>query len=183
MERDGFNKERFNGKKSVYSKKNNKDKTKEDSTDIYKRRNELIIKFFKLIDIPVRLVGNINRPAIIYNEEVVLNAYVHNFELRFTDSPFESKVIYTVKLDYPKFDKNMVLKCLSDYKARAIYKVYLKDTQPKLYLSGYNYLNKKEKLGRYPVFAAYNSIIHFTEDGVKESVKNLISDGYNVQYE
>lgn len=172
-------------KKKKFKKSSKKEFTKkDDSKEVYERRNRLLIKFFRLIDVPVRLVGNLNRPAIIYDEQVVLNAYVHNFELRFTDAPYDSNIIYTVELsENPKFDKNTVLKCLSEYKARAIYKIYLKGSEPKLYLAGYNYLNKEEKLGRYPVFSAYNAIIHFTEDGVKTKVDELNTHGYKTAYE
>lgn len=152
--------------------------------DVYRRRNELLIKFFKLIDVPVRLIGKPSKPFIIYNEEALLNAYVYNFELRFTDSPNHTNIIYTVNLsENPKFDKNMVLGCISGHKSRAIFKAYLENTNPKLYLTGYNYLNKKEKLGRYPVFSAYNSIIYFSEENIKEIISDLIKDGYDVKYE
>jgi len=160
-----------NGKKFVK-------KRTEDLSEVIERRNKFLVKFFSLIDLPVRMIGDDNSPAMIYNEEVVLNAYVHNFELRFTDSPISKNVVYTVKLtDNPRFDKNRILQCLSEYKARAVYKVVLK-TIPKLYLTGYNFLNKAEKLGRYPVFSSYNPKIYFSEEKAKEIVSELNSDGY-----
>lgn len=165
-----------------YKKNNNKRKQKEDLSSIIERRNRYLLKFFSLLDLPIRIIGDENSPAMIYNNEIVLNAYVHNFELRFTDSPVSKNVIYTIKLnENPRFDKNRVLLCLSEYKARPVYKVSL-NTNPILYLTGYNFLNKDEKLGRYPVFSAYNPKVYFTEDKAKEITSELKMDGYDSKY-
>jgi hypothetical protein len=180
------NKGKSNKKPSTYKgKKFDKKFTgkKLEANDVTERRNKLLIKFFRLIDLPVRLIGDDDKPEMLYNEEVILNATVNNFELNFTDSPTSNNVVYTVKLnENPRFDKNRILQFLTEYKARAIFKVALKTT-PKLYLAGYNFLNKEEKLGRYPVFSGYNPKIYFTEEKAKEIVKELISDGYQAVYE
>lgn len=180
------NKGNGNKKPSTYKgKKFDKKFTgkKTEVNDVTERRNKLLIKFFRLIDLPVRLIGDDDKPDMIYNEEVILNAFVNNFELNFTDSPTSKNVVYSVKLnENPRFDKNRILQCLTEYKARAIFRVSLKTT-PKLYLTGYNFLNKEEKLGRYPVFSSYNPKIYFTEEKAKEIANELNNDGYQAIHE
>jgi hypothetical protein len=158
-------------------------KVTETPSETITKRNKLLVNFFKLIGLPVRVIGDETYPDMVYNEEVTLNAFVNNFELNFTDAPKSKNVIYTVKLnENPRFDKNKILSCISDYPSRAIYKVAIKTT-PTLYLSGYNFLNKEEKQGRYPVFSSYNPKIYFTEEKAKEIINELIQDGYGAVLE
>lgn len=158
-------------------------KVAETPFDTINKRNKLLVNFFKLIGLPVKVIGDKTYPDMVYNDEVMLNAFVNNFELNFTDSPNSKNVIYTVKLnENPRFDKNKILSCISNYPSRAIYKVAIKTT-PTLYLSGYNFLNKEEKQGRYPVFSSYNPKIYFTEEKAKEIINELIQDGYGVVLE
>lgn len=158
-------------------------KVAETPSETINKRNKLLVKLFKLIGLPIRVVGDKTYPDLIYNEEVVLNTFVNNFELNFTDAPKSKNILYTVKLnDNPRFDKNKILSCISDYQSRAIFKVAIKTT-PILYLSGYNFLNKEEKQGRYPVFSSYNPKIYFTEEKAKEIVNELIQDGYEAVLE
>ncbi len=153
-------------------------KVAETPSETINKRNKLLVKLFKLIGLPIRVIGDETYPDLIYNEEVVLNTFVNNFELNFTDAPKSKNILYTVKLnDNPRFDKNKILSCISDYQSRAIFKVAIKTT-PTLYLSGYNFLNKEEKQGRYPVFSSYNPKIYFTEEKAKEIINELIQDGY-----
>lgn len=153
-------------------------KVAETPSETITKRNKLLVKLFKLIGLPIRVIGDETYPDLIYNEEVVLNTIVNNFELNFTDAPKSKNILYTVKLnDNPRFDKNKILSCISDYPSRAIFKVAIKTT-PTLYLSGYNFLNKEEKQGRYPVFSSYNPKIYFTDDKAKEIINELIQDGY-----
>lgn len=162
-------------------------KKRETLEEVITRRNERLKDLFNLMGISVRIIGNDNHPAIVYNEKNVLNCYVHNFELRFTDNPYQGNVIYTIKLtEKPIFDKNKVMSCINDYEMRSVTKVYLivNDSQnPRLYLSGYNFLDKKEKLGRYPVFSAYNPKVYFTQENAATVVTELEADGYKVGLE
>lgn len=147
------------------------------------KRNKLIIKLFRMIDLPIRLIGDDVHPAIVYNDEIELNCKINNFELIFLDAPSSKNVIYTVKLNHnPIFDKNQILKCISDYKAKSVFKVAL-DSKPKLFLTGYAFLNKEEKLGRYPIFSSYNPRIYFSEEKAKEISEELKSNGYSAIFE
>ena len=155
---------------------------KNDLKEVVERRNKRLINFFSLCGYPVRLIADENSPAIVIEDKHVLNAYVHNFELRFTDSYNQGNIIYTIKLsENPNFDKNKVVSCIEDYPKRELSKILLSGSSPKLFLSGYNFLNKEEKLGKYPVFAAYIPKVYFTEEKAKEITDELTSLGYDVQ--
>jgi hypothetical protein len=156
-------------------------KKKEDLTEIINRRNQRIKDFFNLCGISIRLLGNKNAPAMVVEDKYVLNCYVHNFELRFTDNPMQGNLIYTVKLtEKPNFDKNKVLSCISDYEKRVLTKIQLKNTKPILYLSGYNFLDKENKEGKYPVFSSYVPKIYFSEEKAKGVIEELSKDGYDL---
>jgi hypothetical protein len=168
-------------KKEPYKKEPyKKDAKKEELPDVIVRRNKRLSDFFKLLGLNVKVIGNVNNPPMIINDEFILNAYVHNFELRFTDSPNQGNVLYIVKLtEKPLFDKNKILSAINDYEKRPVFKVYLKDCSPTIYLSGYNFLNKEEKLGRYPVFSSYSPKVYFNKEKADEISDELIADGYS----
>ena len=166
--------------KSKY-KKDIVSKRKEDLEEIIKRRNFRIKNFFEICQLPIRLIGDKNSPAMVLNDKYVLNCYIHNFELRFTDNPIQGNTIYTVKLtEKPNFDKNKVMSCINDYEKRQLYKIRLNNSKPILYLSGYNFLNKEEKEGRYPVFSSYIPKVYFSEEKANEVLNELSKDGYDL---
>jgi hypothetical protein len=173
-------------KKDVFKKKRprlstNDKKKSEELKDLIERRNKRLDSFFKSLSIEYKIIGDENNPCIIYEDKYVLNCYVHNFELRFTDLPIKGNVIYKVKLvNNVKFDKNKIMSCINDYPKRSIYKVIIKNSFPELYLSGYNFLNKDEKLGRYPVFSTYHPKMYFSKEKANEIKDSLISEGYSV---
>ena len=157
------------------------EKKKEDLKDLIERRNKRLDDLLKSLSINYKIIGDENHPCIIYEEKYVLNCYVHNFELRFTDAPFKGNVIYKVKLvQNQKLDVNKIMSCINDYPKRSVFKICINNTFPELYLSGYNFLNKDEKLGRYPVFSTYNPKIYLSEEKANEVKDSLTSDGYNI---
>ena len=176
-----------NDKNENYKYKNDfskQRKEKEDLEEIIKRRNLRIKNFFKLCEISIRLLGDKNSPAMVINDKYVLNCYIHNFELRFTDNPIQGNVIYTVKLtEKPNFDKNKVMSCINDYEKRPLYKIKLNDSKTTIYLSGYNFLNKEDGEGRYPVFSAYTPKVYFSEEKAIEISGELSKDGYDLVVE
>lgn len=156
-------------------------KRKEDLEEIIERRNIRIKNFFDLCGLQVRIIGDKNSPAIVLNDNCVLNAYVHNFELRFTDKAVQGNIIYTVKLtEKPNFDKNKVLSCINDFEKRVLYKIQVKNSNPTLFLSGYNFLNKNLKEGRYPVFSSYVPKVYFSQEKAEEISSELNNDGYDL---
>jgi hypothetical protein len=156
-------------------------KQKENLEDVIERRNLRIKQFFELCKIQIRLIGDKNTPAIIIDDSYVLNCYVHNFELRFTDQVIQGNIVYTVKLtEKPNFDKNKVMSCINDFEKRKVFKIQVNNSNPKLYLSGYNFLDKIKKDGRYPVFSSYIPKVYFSKEKAEEIVNTLSNDGYDL---
>jgi hypothetical protein len=160
--------------------KRNDDELKE----IIAKRNYRLEKLFKALNINVRIIGDPNTPNMILDERFILNAYVHNFELRFVDKPFDGSVIYTVKLtEYPSYDKKQIEDAIYEYSHRIAYKVYLSDSKPRLYLSGYNFTDRTNGTGRYPVFAASGPKIYFTNEKAVDVAAEISQLGYTVSVE
>ncbi len=63
-------------------------------------------------------------------------------------------------------------------KQNSDYKVVLVGS-PELFLSGYNFLNKEELLGRYPVFSAHDPKIYFKTEKANEVCLELENEGYD----
>lgn len=172
----------YKGKKPYVNRGAKINKKKEEGVQVLERRDKFLIDFFKLVGISVKLIGDENNPAIVYNDNCILNAYIQNFKLNFTDSPNQGNIIYTVKLsENPSFDKNRVMGCINDYEKRPVFKVSIKGSNPMLYLSGYHYLNREERLGRYPVFSSYNPMVFFTKEKTDEICEELNNDGYSLE--
>lgn len=143
----------------------------EPKKDIIERRNGRLESFFKKLSNHIRLIGDPENPAIIVDNTICLSAYVRNFDLNFTDQPEKAAIISTYKLKLgscitqEEFDGY-----LNDYSHRRVYKVHLKNTP--LFLSGYNFLDRKHSKGRYPVFAKYNYKLYFN----KEYAETIVED-------
>jgi len=146
------------------------------------RRNNLLQKFFnRIFPNNIIIIGNPNTPAIVYDNSLCLSCYVHNFELRFTDAPDKGKVIYMVKLQPDqKYDVEQVLNWFKECSHRAMYKVTVNNTTPKLYLSGYNFLDRDNKNGKYPVFSLHHPKVYFTKEKATEVSDSLLLEGYSV---
>ncbi len=98
----------------------------------------------------------------------ILNCYVSNFELRFTDAVYGGKIIKTVKLTKGTICESdeWLTKWILSYKHRSVYTVQFGNE--KLYLSGYNFLNTKASEGRYPVFSPFAPKIYFDKNYAQE---------------
>lgn len=151
-----------------------------DVNDMIAKRNNRIERFFKELDIPIRLIGNKNKPAIIYNNMVSLSIFVHNFNLNFTDKPHRGKIIKTVKLTHDiKEKREDIINLLKIYPHQAVY--CLKLANSPLFLAGYNHLDKKNCLDRYPVFAKHQYKIYFKTSHANEIINELSKDGYTLE--
>jgi hypothetical protein len=139
------------------------------------RRNTRLARFFDNLGLPARLIGDANSPAIIIDDAIVLSGYVKNFELRFTDIPSHGQVIYTVKLLHQQIiDRDEVYRVILSSEHRSVYRISLEST--KLFLAGYNFVDKINSKGRYPVFSTVNPKIYFSEQSAKESVEAINND-------
>jgi hypothetical protein len=158
----------------------------EDTPDFVSKRNERLMNFFQHNGFGVqeiRIIGDENNPAVLYKDEHVLNCHVHNFELRFTDAPFNGKLIKKYKLMADVSEvRSELIQLIQDYPARKVYKIYLESNGSNLvYLCGWNHLNVKERLGRYPVFGLYKPKVYFTIEKANELKDELAAEGYRCQ--
>ncbi|MHA3046529.1 hypothetical protein JSO59_004070 [Riemerella anatipestifer] len=62
------------------------------------KRNKRLQSFFENLNIPVKIIGDINTPAVIYKNKKVLSCYAHNFDLIFIDRPKNGTEIFRHKL-------------------------------------------------------------------------------------
>jgi hypothetical protein len=139
------------------------------------RRNTRLVRFFDSLGLPARLIGDANSPAIIIDDAVVLSGYVKNFELRFTDIPSHGQVIYTIKLLHQQIiDRDEIFRVILSSEHRSVYRINLEGTN--MFLAGYNFVDKQNSKGRYPVFSTINPKIYFSEQSARESVEAIESD-------
>lgn len=174
---DEFNQPRFD-----YGQLNNQ-KYIETSKDVINRRNDLILRMFVKIDLPVVTTGNPNHPMLIYKDSVALGTYLRNFELTFKqefDGRDPSGNILTVRLDqHGDFDKGAIIEAIRLGSHQKEYTILLKGTN--LSLSGYNFRRKYANTGRYPVFSKHG-IKYFPNKNYAEDITiALMRAGYGVE--
>lgn len=141
------------------------------------KRNRRLKKFFESKNIDVKIIGDINKPAVIANNETCLSCYVHNFTLIFTDKPFKGEKLFSVKLtDKISTDlDNYFYEWYENAEHRKMYKIIARlntDGLGNLYLTGFNKIE-----GRLvPVFCEHNPRLYFTEEKAEE-----ISERYSTE--
>lgn len=146
-----------------------------DPERVISRRNERLQRFFELYyegtDTVFRLIGDKNCPAIIVNEVQCLSCFVKNFNLHFTNKPNQGDVIETVKLQKDQqMDKVRIAEVLAMAEHREVFKIQHGDSG--LFLAGYNFKNKSELAGKYPVFSRFNPKIYFSKEYADEIVES-----------
>jgi len=155
--------------------------SKEESLeDIVARRNKRLLRLFTQHGYDVRLVGDLQKPAVVLNEMAVLSCYVKNFDLHFTKEPFSSEIVKSFKLkddcDVSSLELQEAIE-LSTH--RPVYKIKLTGTD--MYLVGYNYLNSEDAIGRFPVFAKYKPKVYFDKEYAVKLADSLINEKYSVE--
>jgi hypothetical protein len=145
------------------------------------KRNDRLYRFWKRLGLPVRFIGQPNSPAMVFDNRWILSCYVHNFDLVFMDKNDGGNTLFSIKLtESPMFSPSQIMIWLSESAHRPIYRIRVVDSSPKLFLSGYNYLDSGNSEGRYPVFANKNPKIYFTEESAQERASTLINEGYKL---
>jgi hypothetical protein len=155
--------------------------SKEESLeDIVARRNKRLLRLFTMHGYDVRLVGDIQKPAVVLNEMAVLSCYVKNFDLHFTKEPFSSEIVKSFKLKDDCDVSNLELQEAIELSThRPVYKIKLTGTD--MYLVGYNYLNSEDAMGRFPVFAKYKPKVYFDKEYAVKLADSLINEKYSVE--
>jgi hypothetical protein len=140
----------------------NKESKKINNNIVY-RRNERLKQFFESKGINVSIIGSVDAPAVIINNEFCLSCYVSNFYLHFQNKPYEGQTIFSIKLT-KEIDNSKDADLnywLENAEHRKIYKVQaqIHNEDTTLYLSGFS---KDENTGSLkPVFSEINPRIYF----------------------
>ncbi len=144
----------------------------ESKMEVVQRRNKWLLDFFSKVDMDFSLIGNPQKPAIIINHSYCLSAFVSNFDLHFTKIPQNGEIIQTYKINkFRKISHRDFMNYFNQCEHRPIYKIKYINT--KLYLSGYNFLDKENYHGKYPVFSKENYKIYFNKENAEEIIKDF----------
>jgi hypothetical protein len=141
------------------------------------RRERRLKLLFKNLQIPIRFIGDKNIPAMIIENNIVISAFVKNFDIIFTDKPSQGNHLLRVKLTQNNINDKDVL--IQIYQAllvaehRKTYRIQLNQTLNKMYLSGYNFLDKKMDYGRYPVFSQINPKVYFNKEVAEYTISQI----------
>jgi hypothetical protein len=147
--------------------------------DIVKRRNKWLLSFFTVHGLDVRIVGDVQKPAVILNGTYVLSCYVKNFDLHFTKEPFSDDIVKSFKLkSESEVSKLELLEAIELCSHRPVFKIKLSGLE--LFLVGYNYLDSENAIGRYPVFAVHNPKVYFDLDYASKLAESLNEENYQV---
>jgi hypothetical protein len=148
--------------------------------ELVTRRNKRLLNFFISNGFNVRIVGDEQKPAVILDESKVLSCYVKNFDLFFTKEPFSDEVVRQFKLKHePEVNSLEIGEAIEMCQHRPVYKIKIKNTD--LYLTGYNYLNSEDGVGRYPVFAKHRPKVYFDLEYATNLAQTLNEENYDLE--
>ena len=152
----------------------------ENIVSFLKRRNGRILKFFRDKGYNnVRLVGNPEKPAIVLNGDVLLNAYVNNFDLLLLDSNDDSKR-YKVKLSFEgidEFEQENLVDFINNVEHDKIYRIKLTDVD--MYYAGY-YSEEGDVNNPFMMFSVDGFKAYYNKEKADEVANVLQSKGYKV---
>lgn len=141
-----------------------------DKKDIEKR-NSRLADFFEDKGIEVKIIGDFNKPAVVYEpNNICLCCYVHNFELIFTDKPTGGNELFRIKLT-EKVDQNHneeIENWFYNTKHRDLYRIAIDIDMFSLFLTGFHKTINDEHI---PVFCEVNPKYYFTKEKAEEVVK------------
>lgn len=138
------------------------------------RRNRYLQSFFDKVKLNIKLFGDPQRPAIIVNNTYVLSAYVQNFNLHFADKPSNGKVLKTFKLTANEnITHQEFMQLFKQADHRQVYRIKYINTS--LYLAGYNFEDRDNQAGKFPVFAESKFKIYFNKNRAEQIVQEFDS--------
>ncbi len=140
--------------------------------DVVERRNDLLLHFFSKVDMDICWIADPQKPAVIVNKSYCLSAFVSNFNLHFTDAPFNGNVVKTYKLKKgEQISHNDFMYYFRTYDHRPVYKLRFGETM--LFLAGYNHVDRSNREGRYPVFSAIDYRLYFNRQSLEDIVEEF----------
>lgn len=138
-----------------------------------KRNKRLENYFLKYIEPQnFKVINNLDNPAVIYKDKLLLSCYVHNFYLHFIDEPHGGKIMHTIKLTHIiDDDEEAFHHWFNNAEHKECFYVQVKGTD--LRLSGYNFRDKSDKENpkdMYPVFSQYGFKNYFQRETAQEKI-------------
>lgn len=136
------------------------------SEEDIKKRNKLAESVFFKLGFEVKAYGNINTPRFILKDKIILNCFVHNFILIFTDKAEDGDHLFNLRLnedvEFTEQFIEMFVGWIGRDNHRECFSIRVKETQ--LRLSGYNFINNATiPENRYPVFSEKNFKLYFNK--------------------
>lgn len=151
--------------------------------EIIERNNRVKNFFNQFID--VEIYGDINNPAVIFDNKKILNCYVHNFKLNFTDKPKDGETLFSIRLSDNKFtmteqQKELFFTWLKQTNQRNCYRINVVGTN--LFLSGYTFKDKNPETEiKFPVFSEINYKYYFCKEFPLKIIEQYKSKKLNLQ--
>jgi len=134
---------------------------------IIEKRNKRLLAFFDDKNIDVKIIGDINKPAVVYEKMYAcLSCYVHNFELIFVNKPFEGTELFRIKLT-DKIDQEcntLVSDWFYNSTHRELYRIAILGFL-NLFITGFHKMENGEYM---PVFCEVNPKYYFTIEKAEE---------------
>ena len=157
-----------------------KNPVRPDLTNTIQKRNRRLQAFFSAKNLDVRLHGDAQNPLMVLCGCVGLSSYVHNFDLRMLDKPNQGDVMKIYKLtEIIQGTREEVVEWIQQYPQMPLFRIQHKDS--KLFLCGFNFVDREQKLGRYPVFAREDYHIYKQREAAEDILNMLKEDGYEAE--
>ena len=157
------------------------------SQDEVKKRNKRLEEFFKnaMPNRVIRIIGDENSPAVVIDFEYILSCYVNGFKLHFQKEN-KGEDVFTISLakEVLEYNESQFFSWYEDSTHRKIYRIRLRCphvSQPDLFLSGWNFRNKIDKEGKYPVFSEYEPKVYFKLETAEDIDVELCLSGYDIE--
>lgn len=149
------------------------------TTESYAVRNKRLLSIFTSNGYNARIIGG-EFPKVVIDDEVIISCYVQGFDLHFKDAPFSDKIIKTIKLKRDvTMDGYELEEILNISEHQPAYKI--KHIISDLHLVGFDFLNKEERIGRFPVFAKEKPLVYANHIKAQTEIERLTEDGYKVE--
>ena len=151
----------------------------DNTDDVVVLRNRWLVSLFTMHGFNARIVGDKQRPSVIFNEEVVLSCHVKNYDLHFTREPFSDEIVKSFRLkndlDITKLELQEAIELCTH---RYAYKIKLSGTD--MFLVGFNYFENGKSEESYPVFGMYKPKVYFDMEFAVTLAENLNKENYSV---
>jgi len=102
--------------------------------DNIKKRNKLLIEYFKSRNYNVTLYGDENKPYVILDDKFILPCHVHNFKINFCDKRIGGEILKWVSLNGSIYEIN-IEKWLQNSELKSI--KYILNDATGMYFSGF----------------------------------------------